>query len=302
MRSNDNWGALNESVRNMSREEAFNMEEFEKRILQIEDADTIGLSSEEREEVVEAMRSNDNWGFNNWRSCAGGHVYLVGRCGGPLEQRPCPAEGCNQMIGGAAELLNASNRPVRMFPAEVPQEVTDQTRFNVGLARHFGLTQEGVLAVVLLALQPSEVVQELSYRHNGRLQRARYSFWQIFPFQELLLLNSLPSTIHSEGWIVDWVDRARDFEIKDAADGLMVSLVGLTLSITGANIPGFTSKAPGGRPRSRSRSEDLQYLALIQVIAGVLEQTWKLKAEPRSDRWKLLPQMAAHIDKIISDF
>ena len=29
--------------------------------------------------VVEAMRSNDNWGFNNWRSCAGGHVYLVGR-------------------------------------------------------------------------------------------------------------------------------------------------------------------------------------------------------------------------------
>ena len=29
--------------------------------------------------VVEAMRSNDNWGFNNWRSCAGGHVNLVGR-------------------------------------------------------------------------------------------------------------------------------------------------------------------------------------------------------------------------------
>ena len=52
----------------------------------------------------------------------------------------------------------------------------------------------------------------------------------------------------------------------------MVSLVGLTLSITGAKIPGFTSKveimsdqAPGGRPRSRSRSEDLQYLVLIQV-------------------------------------
>ena len=72
-----------------------------------QDADTIGLSSEEREEVVkdgvdnvdeevddeqmnevfsakvvEAMRSNDYWGkrgFNNWRSCAGGHVYLVGR-------------------------------------------------------------------------------------------------------------------------------------------------------------------------------------------------------------------------------
>ena len=119
----------------------------------------------------------------------------------------------------------------------------------MGLARHFGLTQEGVLAVVLLALHPSEVVQvtsvmsywilasfskqELSCRHIGGMQRARYSYWQIFPFQvpshssyvaqnlcphvqqELLLLNSPPSTIHSEGWIVDWVDRARDFEIKD---------------------------------------------------------------------------------------
>ena len=74
--------------------------------------------------VVEAMRTNDNWGFNNWRSCAGGHIYVVGRsfpttsckwclhirCGGPLEERLCPAEGCQQMIGGTAELLNASNR------------------------------------------------------------------------------------------------------------------------------------------------------------------------------------------------
>ena len=71
----------------------------------VQEADTTGLSSEERGEVglkdgvddvkeevddeqmddvitgkvVEAMRSNDNWGFNNWRSCAGGHIYLVGR-------------------------------------------------------------------------------------------------------------------------------------------------------------------------------------------------------------------------------
>ena len=66
-----------------------------------------------------------------------------------------------------------------MFPAEVAEEVTNQARyvvinfvqflspfqlirFNVGLARHFGLTQEPVLAVVLLALQPSEVVQVTS--------------------------------------------------------------------------------------------------------------------------------------------
>ena len=82
--------------------------------------------------------------------------------------------------------------------------------------------------------------------------------------QELLLLSSRPCTIHSEGWIVDWVDRARDIEIKDgwfwsfqrfdstlivklnpehsAAAGLMVSLVGLTIKITGAEIPGFDLK------------------------------------------------------------
>jgi len=269
------------------------MDEFEKRILQMEDANTIGLTSEERDEVVEAMRTNDNWGFNNWRSCAGGHIYVVGRCGGPLEERLCPAEGCHQMIGGTAELLNASNRPVRMFPAEVAEEVTNQARFNVELARHFGLTQEGVLAVVLLALQPSEVVQELSYRHNGGLQRARNAYWQIFPFQELLLLSSSPSTIHSEGWIVDWVDRACDFEMEDAAAGLMVSLVGLTINITGANIPGFASEAAGGRGRTMSRSENLQYLGLIQVIAGVLEQSWKAKH---------ISEMAAAIDKIISEF
>ena len=81
--------------------------------------------------VVEAMSTSDNWAFNSWRSCASGHVYLVGRsfsslivkikmenclspsaprCGGPLEERPCPVEGCEETIGGAKEKLNASNR------------------------------------------------------------------------------------------------------------------------------------------------------------------------------------------------
>ena len=32
------------------------------------------------------------------------------RCGGPLEERPCPVEGCEETIGGANEQLNASNR------------------------------------------------------------------------------------------------------------------------------------------------------------------------------------------------
>ena len=32
------------------------------------------------DKVVEAMKSDDNWGFNNWRSCGNGHLYMVGRC------------------------------------------------------------------------------------------------------------------------------------------------------------------------------------------------------------------------------
>ena len=130
------------------------------------------------------------------------------------------------MIGGTDELLNATNRlklpayllvypinrPVRMFPAEVPQEVTDQARsvainclhladfncrFNVGLARHFGLTQEGVLAVVLLALQPSEVVQVtsvMSYWIFGNLTAAGAELSaQRGPAEgSLLLLADLP--------------------------------------------------------------------------------------------------------------
>ena len=32
------------------------------------------------------------------------------RCGGPLEERPCPVEGCEETIGGANGQLHASNR------------------------------------------------------------------------------------------------------------------------------------------------------------------------------------------------
>ena len=81
---------------------------------------------------------------------------------------------------------------------------------------HLGYKEESFLTLVLLALQPSELVQvptsatlatlamptwsflicdnankqrfsrqDLSSRHNEPLQRARYFYWQIFPFQVL---------------------------------------------------------------------------------------------------------------------
>ena len=84
------------------------------------------------------------------------------------------------------------------------------------LAVHLGYKEESFLTLVLLALQPSELVQvaaqatsatlakptwsflifdnancqrasrqDLSARHNEPLRRARYFYWQIFPFQVL---------------------------------------------------------------------------------------------------------------------
>ena len=44
----------------------------------------------------------------------------------------------------------------------------------------------------------------------------------------------------------------------------------------------MSDQAPGGRPRSRSRSEDLQYLALIQVQ---LVQKWKAIQVESDSRW-----------------
>ena len=65
------------------------------------------------------------------------------------------------------------------------------------LARHFGLTQEGVLAVVLLALQPSEVVQVTSVKSSwifGNLRKAgaELSAQRATAESSLLLLADLP--------------------------------------------------------------------------------------------------------------
>jgi len=280
-----------EMARNM-----FNVEDFEKKILQMEEATvTDGLSSEEKEEVVKAMESS-GYG-NNWNSCGNGHVYYIDRCGRPFEQRSCPEHGCDQMIGGAHMLLNTTNRRMRMNPTKVPEEVTEQARFNVMLGRHLGFKNKRVLAVILLALQPRRVLQELNYRPLQRAGQGRASFERIFPFQELLLQRNSPSTIHNELWILDWVDHASGLWDKDAADALMVSLLGLTIKITGAKDHGVDYQVPEGG--KLSRREALQYLALIQVVAGVLEQSW----DPlRIEEPHLLPQMVAMIDQMIADF
>ena len=78
----------------------------------------------------------------------------------------------------------------------------------------------------------------------------------IFYIEELLLQKSSPATIQTEGWVIDWVDRALDMTLEgcrlsslnkpqlaidpgilfSAAEALMVCLLGQTIKITGGNI------------------------------------------------------------------
>jgi len=109
------------------------------------------------------------------------------------------------------------------------------------------------------------------------------------------LQRNTPATIHSEGWVSDWVDRAFDMDFE-AVEALMVCLLGLTIKITGGNvlchIPGlaFLAGSGGGGTKVERRREGLQYLALIQVIAGVLGQKWGL------------PEMMNAIDNMIAEY
>ena len=78
----------------------------------------------------------------------------------------------------------------------------------------------------------------------------------IFYIEELLLQKSSPATIQTEGWVIDWVDRALDMTLEgcrlsslnkpqlainpdilfSAAEALMVCLLGQTIKITGGNV------------------------------------------------------------------
>lgn len=46
----------------------------------------------------------------SWHECPNGHRYLIGECGGAMEQSKCP--DCNAAVGGGSHTLLASNRSV----------------------------------------------------------------------------------------------------------------------------------------------------------------------------------------------
>ena len=91
---------------------------------------------------------------------------------------------------------------------------------------------------------------------------------EVADYQDLLLLGDLP-TITQEKRPYSWISNAPSLS-SEAQTALTTSLMGLTLKLTGAKVPGNSKlKLPGGKMRSKSKTEVLAYLALIQVRSTV---------------------------------
>ncbi|XP_019395339.1 PREDICTED: NFX1-type zinc finger-containing protein 1, partial [Crocodylus porosus] len=67
-------------------------------------ASGLGISEEERVQIVSAIGCPRG----HWFKCKNGHVYVIGECGGAMEQGRCPE--CQAVIGGRNHALDDSNR------------------------------------------------------------------------------------------------------------------------------------------------------------------------------------------------
>ena len=93
-------------------------------------------------------------------------------------------------------------------------------------------------------------------------------FKEVSNYQDLLLLGDL-ATITQEKRPYSWISGAPTLS-PEAQTALATSLLGLTLKLTGTKLADFKLKLPGGKLRSKSRTEVLAYLALIQVTSGLV--------------------------------
>ena len=93
--------------------------------------------------------------------------------------------------------------------------------------------------------------------------RVAAAYKEVSNYQDLLLLGDL-ATITQEKRPYSWISGAPTLS-PEAQTALTTSLLGLTLKLTGAKLANFKLKLPGGKMRSRGRTEVLAYLALIQV-------------------------------------
>lgn len=73
-----------------------------------------GLSTEEIREIIQGMGSGMHAaytygsGAGHWYTCRNGHPYVIGECGGAMQESVCPE--CGDSIGGRGHRLQAGNR------------------------------------------------------------------------------------------------------------------------------------------------------------------------------------------------
>ncbi|KAM3664102.1 NFX1-type zinc finger-containing protein 1 isoform 1-T1 [Ammospiza maritima maritima] len=64
----------------------------------------LGISEAERVQIVSAIGCPRG----HWFKCKNGHIYVIGECGGAMEESRCPE--CHEVIGGTNHTLESSNR------------------------------------------------------------------------------------------------------------------------------------------------------------------------------------------------
>ena len=144
--------------------------------------------------------------------------------------------------------------------------------------------------------------------------RVDAAYKEVSNYQDLLLLGDL-ATITQEKRPYSWISGAPTLS-PEAQTALTTSLLGLTLKLTGAKLANFKLKLPGGKMRSRDRTEVLAYLALIQVsrISQLFSYEFHflpqniVDAMAGSKNWKVatkdskLDKMHSDITKIVANF
>lgn len=73
------------------------------------------LSDEEARMVFKVIEFSGGGftGQGHWYTCPNGHVYVIGECGGAMEESTCPE--CGARIGGGGHALRADNRHATEF-------------------------------------------------------------------------------------------------------------------------------------------------------------------------------------------
>ena len=159
--------------------------------------------------------------------------------------------------------------------------MADLSKFNLRTANEvYKVEKEESLEAILLALHlPADQVAVNDNDVHPHLilipqekmdlsPKVASVYKEVADYQDLLLLGDLP-TITQEKRPYSWISTAPSLS-SEAQTALTTSLMGLTLKLTGAKVPGnFNLKLPGGKMRSKSRTEVLAYLALIQVRSTV---------------------------------